>query len=514
MSKNTSVVLTLPADMGYLRVAQQCARAVAAQWGFDDESIGKIELGLEEAVSNVVKHAFALGGDNTFAMVFERVPLGLRIRIKEKGMPFDPRRLPSYDPGKAEDAEAACGLGLHLMKSAMDEVSFQNLGSEGKETLLVKYLARGGVGEMGGEGAADEAPPDGRPEPSVIQEKIEYDVRALQPAEAIEVSRCAYKSHGYTFFDEHIYYPDRLIELNESGEMMSAVAVTKAGDFMGHAALVYPEPGAKIAELTFVFVNLEYRGQGCMNRLCDFLFNSKAHRLSGIYAYAVSNHVFTQKVMMKHGFGDCCIDLATSPATWEFKGMAENTQRISVIMSFKYLEPPLRLVLHPPAHHREMIEACYRNIGASHLFAEPGAAPEPPAEESRIDCRIFASESCGEIHLLRPGRNAVREVRLALKAMCLKQVASISLFLNLADPAACHLTAELETLGFFFAGILPQAAVGEALVLQYLNNVELDYAKIQAHSDMAKRLLSYIQERDPNQERGGEGAGAFPCGSG
>ena len=55
--------------------------------------------------------------------------------------------------------------------------------------------------------------------------------------------------------------------------------------------------------------------------------------------------------------------------------------------------------------------------------------------------------------------------------------------------------------------------LGDALVLQYLNNVELDYAKIQAHSDMAKRLLSYIQGRDPNQERGGEGAGV-PCGCG
>jgi len=62
------------------------------------------------------------------------------------------------------------------------------------------------------------------------------------------------------------------------------------------------------------------------------------------------------------------------------------------------------------------------------------------------------------------------------------------------------LTEELEKLGFFFAGVLPQASVGEALVLQYLNNVQLDYSKIQAYSDMAKRLLAYIKARDPNQE--------------
>ena len=497
MKKSHAIALTVPADLGYLRVIQQCAHAVGEKFGFDEESLGKIELGIEEAVSNVVKHAFSVGERNTFDLVFERIPLGMRIRIKEKGIPFDPRLLPSYDPAKTDGEGGGKGLGLHLMKSVMDEVSFHNLGSAGKETHLVKYLAQRGVRESGA--AAEEAPEDSS-EPKVIQEKIEYDVRSLQPAEAIEVSRCAYKSHGYTFFDEHIYYPERLIELNQSGEMLSAVAVTKEGVFMGHAALVYPELGAKIAELTFVFVNLEYRGQGCMNRLCDFLFNSKAHQLSGIYAYAVSNHVFTQKVMMKHGFGDCCIDLATSPATWEFKGMEENTQRISVIMSFKYLVPPVALTLYPPAHHREMIEAAYRNIGASHAFAAPAAKVDLPAEESRIDSRIFASESCGEIHVMKPGQQVVREVRVALKSMCVKQMASISLFLNLADPATYYLAEELEKLGFFFAGILPQAAVGEALVLQYLNNVELDYSKIQAHSDMAKRLLAYIQQRDPNQE--------------
>ncbi len=497
MKKNTAVVLTVPADLGYLRVIQQCAHAVGEKFGFEVESLGKIELGIEEAVSNVVKHAFSVSEQSTFDMVFERVPLGMRIRIKEKGIPFDPRLMPNYDPRKTDEEGGGKGLGLHLMKSVMDEVSFHNLGSAGKETHLVKYLSQGGVRDSGVE--SEEAPVDLN-EPKVIQEKIEYDVRSLQPSEAIEVSRCAYKSHGYTFFDEHIYFPDRLIELNQSGGMLSAVAVTKDGVFMGHAALVYPEPGAKIAELTFVFVNLEYRGQGCMNRLCDFLFNSKAHQLSGIYAYAVSNHVFTQKVMMKHGFGDCCIDLATSPASWEFKGMEENTQRISVIMSFKYLVPPACMTLYPPAHHREMIEAAYRNIGASHTFVAPETKAELPAEESRIDCRIFATESCGEIHVIKPGQQVIREVRMALKSMCVKQMASISLFLNLADPTTFYLTEELEKLGFFFAGILPQAAVGEALVLQYLNNVELDYSKIQAYSEMSKRLLAYIQQRDPNQE--------------
>lgn len=494
---DNAVALHLPADTAYLDVAEHCARAVAVKFGFDEPSIGKIELAVEEAVSNVVEHAYKSEAGKTLELIFERVPLGMRIRIKEKGMPFDPRLLAVYDPARVGEDETPKGLGLYLMNRLMDEVSFHNLGLEGKETHLVKYLSTRGVD--GYDGQRPDADVLQR-EPEIIQDRIDYEVRALQPSEAIEVSRCAYKSHGYTFFDEHIYFPDRLIELNQSGKMISAVAVTKDGTVMGHAALVYPKIGAEIAELTYVFVNLEYRGQGCMNRLCDYLFNSVEHHLSGIYAYAVSNHVFTQKVMLKYGFGDCSIELATSPATWEFKGMEKSTQRLSVVTSFKYLVTPERLDIYAPPQHRKMIESIYLNLGVTHDYlALPAPAPLS-AETSRIDVQVDTTENFAEIYLVSAGEHAVHEVRAALRSLCLKQVAAIYLFLNMTDPSTAHLTGQMETLGFFFSGILPHSAVGDALVLQYLNNQEFDYSKIQAYSDMAKRLLDYVRAQDPNRD--------------
>ena len=98
------------------------------------------------------------------------------------------------------------------------------------------------------------------------------------------------------------------------------------------------------------------------------------------------------------------------------------------------------------------------------------------------------------------GEHVVHEVRAALRSLCLKQVAAIYLFLNMTDPSTAHLTDEMEKLGFFFSGILPHSAVGEALVLQYLNNQEFDYSKVQAYSDMAKSLLDYVRAQDPNRD--------------
>jgi hypothetical protein len=35
----------------------------------------------------------------------------------------------------------------------------------------------------------------------------------------------------------------------------------------------------------------------------------------------------------------------------------------------------------------------------------------------------------------------------------------------------------------------------DAVIFQYLNNVSVDYAAVQAHSEMAKKLLDYVRDR-------------------
>ena len=503
MQAKDRLKLTLPNDMSYLPIAQLCVKEMARKVGFPEAELFKFEVGLEESIANVVQHAFGANENSTFDVIAERVPLGLRMIIKEKGLPFDPALLPQYQPGADLETMSESGLGVFLMRKVMDEVSFHNLGADGKETHLVKYLPSK---KFAGETApAEEVPAaTAATEPAVIQEKIAYDVRGLDPSEAIEVTRCAYKSHGYTFFDEHIYYPERLIELNRSGQMISAVAVTRDNVFMGHGALVYPALGSRIAELTFVFVNVEYRGQGCMNRLCEYLFRDpEKNHLSGVYAYAVANHVFTQKVMVKYGINDCGIELATSPQTWLFKGITSeqegNAQRISVVLSFKYLSPPPQLTLYPPAEHREMIERLYANLGAAPVFAAvPPLRPELPAEGSVIEVDLHAAEQNAEVRVARYGAGVVKELRAIVRDLCLKQVAAINLLLPLEDPATPFLVAGIERLGFFFSGILPQTNVGDVLILQYLNNVAFDYDKVMAYTDVAKQILAYIRERDPN----------------
>ncbi|MCX7019753.1 MAG: ATP-binding protein [Candidatus Sumerlaeota bacterium] len=498
MHDRDQLKLTVPNDLAYYPIARSFVREVAKMIGFDGSELNQIEVGVEEAVTNVMKHAYDAEENSTFDIICEQIPAGIKIVLKEKGIPFDPENIPSYKPADTLDDISTSGIGVYLMKAVLDECSFHNLGTEGKETRLIKYL----------KDKPGQAPPVRHSrasaetsEPEVIKEKLDFDIRLMDEHEAIEVSRCAYKSHGYSFFDDHIYYPERLVELNKTGEMISAVAVTREGKFMGHAALLYQSPEDKIAELTFVFVNVEYRGQGAFNRLIEFLFSvPKPREMAGIYAYAVANHIFTQKATARYSINDCGILLATSPASWKFKGIAgDPSQRISVVLSFKYLETPKRLVLYPPEHHKEMIAKLYRNIGAEHdLVAPQSGGLDPAQEQSEIETSVNKNEGCAEIFVRRCGSNAAREIRKLLRDYCLQQYASINLFLNMGDPAIHALTREFEELGFFFAGILPCARTGDTFMLQYLNNVDMDYTKVTAYSGMAKEMLVYIHDHDPN----------------
>ena len=136
-----SFKLTAPCDMAALPLVLAYVREAAVLVGFAGDDISRIELAVEEAVSNVVQHAFLEDDEpGAFDIVCEQVTLGLGIIIREKGIPFDPGKAPVFEQGDDLEQVSAKGMGMVLMRETMDEVSFHNLGPDGKETRLVKYL--------------------------------------------------------------------------------------------------------------------------------------------------------------------------------------------------------------------------------------------------------------------------------------------------------------------------------------------------------------------------------------
>jgi serine/threonine-protein kinase RsbW len=121
-------------------------------------------------------------------------------------------------------------------------------------------------------------------------------------------------------------------------------------------------------------------------------------------------------------------------------------------------------------------------------------------EPAVIETSFLASEGNAEISVASYGTDVIKQVKSILRDLCLKQAATVELVLPLEDRTTYFLTSELEEMGFFFAGIMPRTRFGDALILQYLNNISVDYDSIKVDSDLARQLIAYIRQHDPNSQ--------------
>ena len=349
MSKyQDAVILTVPNKLCYLPLIMDSAAAFTRILGFDDKKTSEVILGVEEAVVNVIDHAFAEGEQAGFELVFQEIALGMQVLIRDQGMPFDPIELAEMAERKSFEAEDTRGLGLRLMYQFMDEVSFVNLGKAGKETRLVKYRGTR-IPET-----TESHPADVHAQTRTIPA---YEIRQMVPHEAVDVSKCAYLSYGYSYSysNEHVYYPERLRQLNEEGKMVSLVAVSEENEIIGHIALIFgDDPLVPVAD--DAFVKPQYRGSGCLNDLGQALIDwAVAHRLIGIYSPAVTSHPYSQKVGLKWGLGDTAL-LLSADVPFEFKAIKDGSgQRESESILFRYFRPMDKVKIYAPLHHVDMI---------------------------------------------------------------------------------------------------------------------------------------------------------------
>ena len=88
VNTNETVELTLPNQLSYLPVAQAVVREAARNCGFADATLSEIELGVEEAVTNIMKHAYDIEENPTFDIVCTRPPGGTSNHPAREGNPL------------------------------------------------------------------------------------------------------------------------------------------------------------------------------------------------------------------------------------------------------------------------------------------------------------------------------------------------------------------------------------------------------------------------------------------
>jgi len=96
-----------------------------------------VQLCLEEAVTNIVSHAFAPGTVHDVHVAAWRDDAGVHVEVTDDGPPFDPV---SYEPASApKDLESAQvgGVGIKLIRSFAERIAYRRSGSMNR--LLLSF---------------------------------------------------------------------------------------------------------------------------------------------------------------------------------------------------------------------------------------------------------------------------------------------------------------------------------------------------------------------------------------
>ncbi|MBW2440993.1 MAG: SpoIIE family protein phosphatase [Deltaproteobacteria bacterium] len=135
-------ILDIQSDLNELARVREFAGSFctrAAPEFLDRSRIDLIELAVNEAVVNVIKHAYSDASDKPVRLEARRFPGQIVFRLYDWGQPFDPAAVPppTFDGSKDH------GFGVYIIEQAVDEIEYTR-DENGRNCATMRINLRGG----------------------------------------------------------------------------------------------------------------------------------------------------------------------------------------------------------------------------------------------------------------------------------------------------------------------------------------------------------------------------------
>ncbi len=111
--------------------------------GIPAATIENIILAVDEACTNIIKHAYKLSPEGEIIIKIDYDNEKFTVTIIDYGKSFDPDQVPLPDLQKYYREHRVGGLGMYLMKSLMDDVSYTSVPGKYNKVLLSKKIRSG-----------------------------------------------------------------------------------------------------------------------------------------------------------------------------------------------------------------------------------------------------------------------------------------------------------------------------------------------------------------------------------
>jgi serine/threonine-protein kinase RsbW len=130
--------VTFPGRFESLAKISEFVAESARKAGLDETAVYSVQLAVDEACSNIIEHAY--GGEDLgeIQCTCEITDEGLRIILQDRGVSFNPKKVPKPDlKAPLEDVKSR-GAGLFLIRKVMDQVNYEFSKEKGNKLVLVK----------------------------------------------------------------------------------------------------------------------------------------------------------------------------------------------------------------------------------------------------------------------------------------------------------------------------------------------------------------------------------------
>lgn len=140
MAKKKDNKLIVKSTTDNLAKIRDFIKDTAKDSGFTDDTVGKIILAVDEACTNIIKHAYNYNTEGEIDIAIKMDKSKFTIQITDSGIHFNPEAVPDPDIKEYQKQRKSGGLGMFLMKKLMDEVEYRNLTKNRNQVTLVKYF--------------------------------------------------------------------------------------------------------------------------------------------------------------------------------------------------------------------------------------------------------------------------------------------------------------------------------------------------------------------------------------
>jgi serine/threonine-protein kinase RsbW/sigma-B regulation protein RsbU (phosphoserine phosphatase) len=110
--------------------------AFCAERGLPESVAYRINLALEEILTNTIKYGYAEGGTHEIVVKLQQIQDGMTVEIDDDARPFAVTDATAPDLSAPVEQRPIGGLGLHLVRALMDEVHYRRDDGHNHVTLI------------------------------------------------------------------------------------------------------------------------------------------------------------------------------------------------------------------------------------------------------------------------------------------------------------------------------------------------------------------------------------------